>query len=206
MPALSLISKPGIDATSMALNESQLTALLPQKDEAAFEQVFKSNFKNLHAYACTIVQEEVAAEEIVQNVFLKLWERAEWLNIQSTVIAYLYRAVHNESCNHLKHQKVKNTYTQYAQHSMNPATNDSAARKVLVSELEQKIRSTLNELPEQCRTIFQLSRFEELKYQEIADKLSLSIKTVEAQMGKALRIMRVKLVDYLPFAILFTNL
>ena len=71
----------------------------------------------------------------------------------------------------------------------------------MVSELEKQISKALDELPEQCRTIFQMSRFEELKYQEIANKLGLSIKTVENQMGKALKILRLKLADYLPFLI-----
>ena len=73
----------------------------------------------------------------------------------------------------------------------------------MLSELEQQINKALNELPEQCRTIFQMSRFEELKYQEIADRLGLSIKTIENQMGKALKILRVKLVDYLPILAVF---
>ena len=75
----------------------------------------------------------------------------------------------------------------------------------MASELEKKIHSALNELPEQCRTIFQMSRFDELKYREIADKLGISIKTVESQMSKALRLLRVKLVDFLIFILLFIH-
>ncbi len=191
---------------SMALNEPPLAQQLVQKDERAFEQVFKTHFKNLHAYACTIVKDSPAAEGIVQNVFLKLWDRGESLNISSSVTAYLYRAVYNESCNHIKHEKVKHSYSQYAQYSMRDSTKENTSDKVLISELETKIKTALNELPEQCRTIFQMSRFEELRYQEIADKLGLSIKTVEAQMSKALKILRVKLVDYLPLIALFFNL
>lgn len=192
-----------MNVISMALYESQLAERLAQKDEMAFEQVFKSHFKNLHAYAISIVRDPAAAEEIVQNVFLKLWDRGEQFHIHSTVTAYLYKAVHNESLNLLKHEQVKQNYSQYARHTMSNTQPDSAARKLQVAELEQKIKTALNELPEQCRTIFQLSRFEELKYQEIADKLQLSIKTVEAQMGKALRLMRIKLADYLTLFFLF---
>lgn len=190
----------------MAVNEAFLARELVQKNEAAFEQVFKAHFKNLHAYACTIVRDAAVAEGIVQNVFLKLWERSEGLNIQSSVAAYLYRAVYNESCNQLKHQKVKQSYAQHAQQSMSEAAKETASKKIALAELEQKIKTALNELPEQCRTVFQLSRFEELKYQEIADKLDISVKTVEAQMGKALKLMRIKLADYLPLITLFFNL
>lgn len=190
----------------MAVNEAFLARELVQRNEAAFEQVFKAHFKNLHAYACTIVRNDAVAEGIVQNVFLKLWDRSSSLNIQTSVAAYLYRAVYNESCNHLKHQKVKQSYAQYAHQTMSEATKETASKKLAVAELEQKIKTALSELPEQCRTVFQLSRFEELKYQEIADKLDISIKTVEAQMGKALKLMRIKLADYLPLITLFFNL
>lgn len=190
----------------MAVNEAFLARELVQRNEAAFEQVFKTHFKNLHAYACTIVRDDAVAEGIVQNVFLKLWDRSSSLNIQTSVAAYLYRSVYNESCNHLKHQKVKKSYAQYAQQNMSEATKETTSKKLAVAELEQKIKTALSELPEQCRTIFQLSRFEELKYQEIADKLDISIKTVEAQMGKALKLMRIKLADYLPLITLFFNL
>lgn len=190
----------------MAVNEAFLARELVQRNEAAFEQVFKAHFKNLHAYACTIVRDDAVAEGIVQNVFLKLWDRSSSLNIQSSVAAYLYRAVYNESCNHLKHQKVKQSYAKYAHQTMSEATKETASKKLAVAELEQKIKTALSELPEQCRTIFQLSRFEELKYQEIADKLEISVKTVETQMGKALKLMRIKLADYLPLITLFFNL
>lgn len=172
--------------------------------ETAFEKVFKSHFKNLHAYACTIVKDDIIAEEMVQNVFFKIWERKGQLNIQSSLTAYLYRAVYHESLNHLKHQKVKMAYQSYATYQMSHQT-DNASKKVLLGELEQQLNRAMSELPEQCRTIFQMSRFEELKYQEIADRLGLSIKTVENQMGKALKQLRLKLIDFLPLIILILS-
>jgi RNA polymerase sigma-70 factor (ECF subfamily) len=87
-------------------------------------------------------------------------------------------------------------------HQTNNHNDQGASRKILVKELEEKLRQAMNALPQQCRTIFQLSRFEGLKYQEIADQLGISIKTVENQMGKALKQLRVKLIDYLPIFIL----
>jgi len=85
--------------------------------------------------------------------------------------------------------------------------SDNAEKKILLGDLESKLNQALSELPEQCRTIFQMSRFEELKYQEIADRMGLSVKTIDNQMGKALKRLRLKLVDFLPAAILtFLNL
>lgn len=79
---------------------------------------------------------------------------------------------------------------------------DGAQRKVMFSELERRLQTAINELPEQCRTIFQMSRFEELRYLDIAERLGISVKTVENQMGKALKTLRVKLIDYLPLILL----
>lgn len=160
-----------------------------------FEQVFKEHFKRLHAYASTILKDADDAEEMVQNVFFKLWEKREKLEELQSVAAYLYRAVHNECMNFLKHEKVKAAYEAHAVHNGNisSAAEDTAGKK----ELEKRVQSALNDLPEQCRTIFQMSRFEELKYREIADRLGLSVKTVENQMGKALKILRTKLSDYI---------
>ena len=80
---------------------------------------------------------------------------------------------------------------------------EQASKKLELRELEDRISEAIKELPQQCRTIFQMSRFEELKYKEIADQLGLSIKTVENQMGKALKIMRTKLADFLPLILLW---
>lgn len=185
----------------MAVNDTGSIQLCTEGSTTVFEDVFKSHFKNLHAYACTIIKDDVMAEEMVQNVFYKIWERKAHLTIQTSLTAYLYRAVYHESLNYIKHLKVKTAYQSYATARMNEQS-DNAEKKVLLGELEERLRTALQELPEQCRTIFQMSRFEELKYQEIADRLGLSIKTVENQMGKALRLMRLKLIDFLPFVIL----
>ena len=171
--------------------------------EDLFEQVFKSHFKSLHAYACTIMRDAMPAEEIVQNIFLKLWEKKEEITIKENISVYLYRAVHNESLNYLRHRKVRSAYQSYAMRQHKQTEQEKPAEKVVMKELEKKLEVALQELPEQCRTIFQLSRFEDLKYREIADRLGLSVKTIENQMGKALKLLRLKLVDFLPTILLF---
>jgi len=165
--------------------------------ETAFEEVFKTHFTPLHAYAMTILREDVMAEEIVQQVFVRLWEKKENIRIRQSVAAYLYGAVHNGCLNYLKHQKVKQAHHMHVQHTSGHSP-ENASRKLILKELEAKIADALSRLPAQCRMIFQMSRFEELKYREIAERLNLSVKTVENQMGKALKIMRTHLSDYLP--------
>jgi RNA polymerase sigma-70 factor (ECF subfamily) len=165
--------------------------------EKVFEEVYKTFFKALHAYAHSILVDYEHAEEMVQQVFLKLWERKERIEINTSIQAYLYRSVYNESMNFLKHEKVKQAHVSFVKHTTTESSN-SHHKNIDTKELEGKIRVALNKLPEQCRTVFQLSRFEELKYREIAERLQLSVKTVENQMGKALKIMRTELAAYLP--------
>ena len=199
-----LLIEPLYRAEGMELENESIGTLLAQKDEAAFEQVFKNHFKRLHAYAFTILRDEIQAEEMVQQVFFKLWERNENLSLTGSISSYLYRAVHNESLNYIKHQKVRSNHQLNVAYSMKNEV-EHPAKKIMAGELEKKIHTALNELPEQCRTIFQMSRFDEMKYREIADKLGISIKTVESQMSKALRLLRVKLVDFLIFILLFIH-
>lgn len=187
----------------MEPSDTGLIALLARRDESAFEQVFKQYYKPLHAYAYAMLKEEAIAEETVQTVFCRLWERAEGLSFGSSVAAYLYRSVHNEALNHLKHRKVRSRHRLHVVHSAKGAA-DGAVRSLALKELESRLAQALNELPEQCRTVFQLSRFEELRYREIADRLNISVKTVENQMGKALKLLRLKLVDFLPLLLLVT--
>jgi RNA polymerase sigma-70 factor (ECF subfamily) len=167
-------------------------------NEAAFEKVFKTYFRNLHAFAYTFMKDDVIAEEIVQNVFFRIWEKKEQLQIDDSLKAYLYRSVHNESLNHLKHLKIKNSFQLQYSGTME-SSNQDASNQMIATELENDIQKAISELPPQCRTIFQMSRFEQLKYQQIADQLNISIKTVENQMGKALKVLRLRLVEYLPF-------
>jgi RNA polymerase sigma-70 factor (ECF subfamily) len=196
-----VISKATIQPVSMEWTDTAIIQLLKDRDETGFEHVFKFYFKNMYRYALTILQDHDQAEDIVQNVFYKLWDKIESLHFQGSLGGYLYRAVHNESLNHLKHKKVRRTYLTYITGNMKEQ-GDGAHRKVLFSELERRLQKAINELPEQCRTIFQMSRFEELRYLDIAQRLGLSVKTVENQMGKALKLLRARLIDYLPLMIL----
>jgi RNA polymerase sigma-70 factor (ECF subfamily) len=171
---------------------------------AQFEDVFKTHFKNLHVYAYTIIKDDAAAEEIVQNVFYKLWEKRDQVKIEQSLSAYLYRSVHNDCLNYLKHAKVKAAHQVHAGH--NSHITDNQGDPAALKELREKIEAALNELPEQCRTVFQMSRFEGLRYRMIADELGISVKTVENHMGKALRLLRSKLAAFLPvLVLLFIN-
>lgn len=174
-----------------------MTASLVNDNETVFEQLFKKHFRELHAYAFSLLKDWDVAEEIVQALFLKLWEKNEWPNIQNSIKSYLYKSVYHDSLNYIRRQKVQQRYQTTTAYSMKNHTDD-AAGKLKLSELERHLYKALNKLPEKCRAIFHLSRFEELKYQEIANQLNISIKTVETHMGKALRILRKEMKEFLP--------
>jgi len=181
-------------------SDTDTLILLQQGDEGVFETVFKQHFNSLHAYACTILKDAVTAEEVVQSLFLKLWEKRAHLAIRTSLKSYLYRATYNDCMNIIKHGQVKQKHQAHMAYT-NDSTYEHTANQLHENELKRELQKALNLLPEKCRTVFQLSRFEELKYQEIADELKISIKTVENQMGKALRILRVALADYLPLLV-----
>jgi len=174
---------------------------LKDGDITAFEMFFKTYYQPLCNYAYTFIQDKDEAEEIVQSAFLSVWEKRHSLDIKTSLKSYLYTMVRNTSLNVIKHEKIKQKYVGEAL-AVNEKSYESVIQSVLSSELEERIHQAMEVLPEQCRLVFKLSRFEELKYAEIADQLDLSVKTVENHMGKALKIMREQLKDYLPVLVL----
>lgn len=186
----------------MEWDDAETIRLLKSRDEESFGQLFKAHFTPLRKYAFTFVQEQQLAEDIVQNIFYKLWERIEVLNFSDSIAAYLYRAVYNESLNTLKHNKVKRIYQSWLHRNMQHRS-DNAHKKLHHDDLEKRLHAAIGELPQQCRTIFQMSRFEGLRYQEIGHRLGISPKTVENQMSKALRVLRARLIEFLTLIILY---
>lgn len=166
--------------------------------------LFKTYYQPLCHYACTFLHDKEDAEEIVQSTFLLVWERRENLAIRTSVKPYLYAMVRNACLNVLKHNKIKQRHAG-EEMALADRSHDAVMHTISSIELEQRIRLAMDELPEQCRVVFKLSRFEELKYSEIAEQLNISVKTVENHMGKALRMMREQLKDYLPLVFVFLN-
>jgi RNA polymerase sigma-70 factor (ECF subfamily) len=163
-------------------------------NHSEFETVFKQYYEGLCCYASMWLKDTDESEEIVQLVFVQLWEKREKIQISTSLKSYLYKSVYHSALNTIKHQKIKEEYLHMKQSQIQE--NEIQSNQSL-KELETRIEKALNTLPEQCKLIFSMSRFEDLKYREIADILNISIKTVENQMGKALKLMRHNLSDFL---------
>jgi RNA polymerase sigma-70 factor (family 1) len=181
----------------LQLDDQQYWPLISKGDKAAFEQAFRVYYQSLCNYAVPLIKDKDEAEEVVQNVFFNIWRKRGALQINSSLKSYLYRSVHNDCLNKLKHVKVKTLYAEDYRKTAGGGFN-SAADTLEAKELGLKINSAIDALPEQCGNVFRLSRFENLRYAEIAAQLEISVKTVENHMGKALKILREQLKDYLP--------
>jgi RNA polymerase sigma-70 factor, ECF subfamily len=160
-----------------------------------FEGLFKSLYPLLCRYAERLLHNRENAEQVVQDIFYLLWKNKETINIQSSLKSYLYKAVFNKAMHLVEHEMVEKKYQSYLafQNDQTIATD----QPVIDEEVYNIYRKTLKELPDRCREVFLLSRNQGLKYQEIADKLVISVKTVEANMGKALGLFRRNFAEYL---------
>ena len=181
--------------------EKDLFEEICNDNEKAFEQLFHNYYGHLCLFASRILKDEISAEEIVQDFFVKLWEKRKQLTIETSVKSYLFQSVKNLCLNFIQHNKTKLRYAQSVlSNSENIQSDDDYFTEI---DLAEKIEESILSLPEKRQEIFRMSRKDGLKYREIAEKLNISIKTVEAQMGLAIKTLRNKLKNYNTFFTLF---
>ena len=174
----------------MQFSESEIIENIKKGNLDCFQQIFDTYYENLCQYAFTILRDMDEAEDIVQSMFLRIWEKRESLNITNSIRSYIYRAVHNQCLNQIEHRTIRQRYIEY---NVQSAFSGEQLPDVFPQELEENIVAIISQLPKQCRIIFMMSRYEELKYSEISQKLGISVNTVENQISKALKILRAKL-------------
>ena len=162
-------------------------------DPKAFDQLFNSYYNRLCNYASLVIHDSETAEDIVQDLFAGIWVNRKQLLIKSSFNAYLFRSVYNSCLDHLKHQKIKDRHQCLDFSRPVDSFNDS----LVFVELLTRIESCIDQLPEQCKKIFRLSRFENLKYKEIAELLNISENSVDTQMRRALNKLKDNLKEYL---------
>ena len=183
------------------LTDPEIYGRIKSGDRTAFEAFFKAHYSHLCAYANKYVQNNDAAEEIVQDLFVNFWQKKEELMITSSLPSYFFRAVHNSCLNYIKQRTVHRKHEEIILQE----TKDNIYHEPFEPDdhpMEQTIRAAIDKLPPERRKIFIMNRFNELSYKEIAGKLGLSVKTVENQIGKALKFLREELKDHIP-ALLF---
>jgi len=169
-------------------------------DKHAFESLFKTYYKILCSYANQIIADSDNSEEIVQEMFFQLWQKRDFFFIETSLKSYLFRAIHNSCLNHIKHNKIKQAYSNNFIHQ-----NETSGSQYLLDESEELrvlIGKAVEKLPPERKKVFMMIRYEERKYQEVADILGISVKTVENQMGKAMQFLREAMKGYFPIIIM----
>jgi RNA polymerase sigma-70 factor (ECF subfamily) len=163
-------------------------------DKLQFESLFRSHFRYLCHFAQQYVTDADAAQDICQKVFISLWEKREQMDPKQSIKSYLFTAVKNRCLNHIRdHKKYRSQILDLDCADFDVASEEE---QLDVEELQAKIEQALSTLPEKCRQVFEMSRYQGMKYREIAEELDIAQKTVEAHMSKAMKTLRLELKDY----------
>ncbi|MCG8578692.1 MAG: RNA polymerase sigma-70 factor [Bacteroidales bacterium] len=181
--------------------------LIRSGDEGAFEKVYTAFFNSLYFFAIQYVDKKAEAENLVQETFLSLWLNKESISGQSSgsVKSWLYTTLKNKCLNYLEKESNKHQYNNYQRQKQKvdiDILEQMQISDVTFTEIEKLLFEALEQMPEQCRRVFELSRFNGMKNKEIATELNISLKAVEANMTRALKALRIHLKDYLPLCFL----
>ena len=187
----------------MNKNEQQLFERLRNDDEAAFRVIYNNYSSRLYYFVLEFIPLKDAAENIVQDTFVTLWNRRKELKDNTNLASYLFTGAKNNALYRLRDKKYRQKLFSDAIDASEMNLNTEALATVDTSvvafqELEQIIQETLNNLPPQCKKVFELSRFREMKNKEIAEELNISVRTVEAHISKGIKTFKIALKDYLP--------
>ena len=176
--------------------DAELLSLLHTDGEAAIDLIFRKYYAFLCRSVYRIINDSQITEDLAQEVFYELWKKRDRININTSLKAYLKRAALNKALNYIRDQKIdfRNAPPQEDLESK----QITVVQKLSADNLQQEIDQAIDSLPERCRLVFVLSRYEEMSYQQIADQLDISIKTVENQISKALKYLRKALAEHLP--------
>lgn len=183
------------------MEEAFLKTGLSERNKVVYDFVFQYYYSSLCAFAESILKDDELVEDIVQDLFVKLWIKSHQITIQGSLKNYLYSSVRNRCFDQLKHQAVKSKSVHFIKNS-GDSEQYTPENWMAESELRDVIEKSIDKLPPRCQEIFRMSRFDGLKNQEIANKLGLSKRTVELQITNALKALRKDLKPYLPLFLL----
>ncbi len=176
--------------------EAEIIERIRNGNIEAFETIFRAYYQPLCIFSLRYLKRTDLAEEIVQDIFVNIWDKRSTLNVETSLKSYLYRAVHNNSLKFLQHKKVIDKHAQRIV-DRKESYYSEPVNNIQLEEFSKLLETAFTSMPQKTKQIFELSRNEGLKYNEIAEKLEISVKTVEAHMGSALKILRENLKDYL---------
>lgn len=183
------------------LNSSDIIPLLQKGDRKAFEAIYRLYSNNLYIIAHSYIPHQHIAEDLVQEVFIRLWDSRDKLEIRSNIGGYLFKMVRNKCLDHLRKPRrtisIDDGVNLAEKRILLYALEDEGASKLIETELEQSIYEAIDRLPDACKAVFLKTRIEGMKYREAAHELNISVKTVESHMTKALKHMRVYLREFL---------
>lgn len=182
-----------------------LIGKLKNEDQEAFTVLFTRYYPDLVRFSFGITRDINISEEIVQDVFLRLWENRHSLDIHSSLKSYLLKSVQNKSIDSLRHVNVASTYAASVLEHPALLENDTE-NYVLYSELQAKFNQALDRIPGEYAEVFRMSRLESMNYQQIATKLDISVRTVEVRISKAMSFLRKELKDFLLFLVFIYQL
>jgi len=187
--------------TIHGIAEKDLIVRLKNGDQTAFELLFHFYYSGLVIYASQFTADRDEAEEIVQDFFVRFWQKHQQILLSDSLKNYFFSSIRNSSINYLKHKKIEDGYLK----EIYDLSNEHLAYDTnlyVASELQDKIKNSIEILPDKCREIFMMSRMRGMKNEEIASELNLSKRTVESQISNALKVLRVELKDYTGLLIL----
>lgn len=193
----------------MAFSENENTETLLEKLRMgsidAYTVLFHRYYKDLVLFAGTLIQDKAVCEDIVQNIFIRLWNEHNHLSISTTLKVYLISATRNGCLDHFRHLEVRKQYAEsiLPQNYHSVQAVQEAERYILYSELQQELKQALKQLNDLQRKCFILSRIHGLKYSDIADLLQISVRTVELKIAQAIQLLKKYLKDYLTIFILY---
>ena len=176
-------------------NQQFLLNELQKGNERAFDTVFKQYYKPLCQFSYSFIKDQNTAENLVQEVFVKLWEKRENITNIDNLLSYLMGMVRNQSIDFLRKEKTNSkVYIQLRPESSENTTEEQISK----NEFEEKLLKSILNLPERCRTAIEMSRFDGFSNKEIAQKMEISVKGVEALIGRSLKLLRSELQEFLP--------
>ncbi|UCH14181.1 MAG: RNA polymerase sigma-70 factor [Bacteroidales bacterium] len=187
----------------MSLRDDNMIKGINRGDKKTFDLAFKSYYPGLCVFAKDFLRSADAAREITQEVFLSLWEKRGKLQIKSSLKAYLYRSVHNRCLNYIRddlklsHKEINFDQLKNQADLLFNDVPEGIYDQIFSGRIEQDLETEIEQLPEQCKTIFRLCRYENLTYPEIAKQLNISLSTVKTQMSRAMKKLREKMGRYL---------